>query len=191
MDEFIRLFLSGEALQDMLARLCEDKTSSDGAYTICRKMSAMCKTALCVRLTPLGLAPFKNNISLVYLYRWMTEAQKHYVQDILDCIHISPSSCSLLKEYRIQGIALGNEVIVVTWINGERVWGGSEDASLRLRSVDVLKAFVSCVWASSDLTPELKKGVCDINIQMAMHELALTQNTLQHITEYVASFDKP
>lgn len=189
MDEFVRLFLTGEALQDMLARFCDDSSSRDGTYTICKKMSAMCKTPVCVRLTPVGVAPFKNNISMVYHYKWMTDTQKDYVLGILNSIHIT-ASCSLLREHRVQGIGLAGEVVVVTWMDGEKMWGVSEELAIKLKAVDVLKALVSCVWRTPDLTSELKRGICNINIQMAVHELALTRNALACIEDHVSALEK-
>lgn len=112
MDEFVRLFLSGEALQNMVAHLCDEINNKDGPYLICKKISYMCKSPLCIRMTPLGLAPFKSDITMVYLYRWMTDGQRDYLRGLLDAIHMcSLSTCNtLLREYRVQGIGLGNEV---------------------------------------------------------------------------------
>jgi hypothetical protein len=229
MEEFIRLFLTGHALQNMLARMCDQCTGQGwaGSYTICKCISSMCKSVLCIRLTPLGLAPFRSSPSLVYLYKWMTEAQKNYIQGILSDVHVT-SSMHQLREYRVQGIGQGGEVLVVTWIDGEKVWNSSSHQHLssqiqqnqqslssqhqqhasqphpsrsssassqlqmrqvRLRGVDVLLAMVACVFRDSTFDApydrHARRGVCNIILQMATHELALTRDALKRVHDLI------
>ena len=119
MEEFVRLFFTGEALQRMFACMCNN-SSRDVQYKISNIITSMLKTTLCIRITPVGLAPFRNDITMVFPYSIMDRAQLDFLDNITQQISLNGSS----REH-MQAIGVGNDVVVVTVLDGMRVWTDS------------------------------------------------------------------
>lgn len=68
-------------------------------------------------------------------------------------------------------------------LKGSPIAGG---AHWQLDTLDVLKAFVACVFRSTQFKDvEMKRGICDIIIQMVIHDVGLTQNTVNLLGEFI------
>lgn len=119
MEEYVRLFFTGEALQRMFAFVC-NSSSRDVQYKISNVITSMLKTTLCIRLTPVGLAPFRNDITMVLPYSMMDRAQLDFLDNITQQVTLNGSS----KE-NMQAMGIGNDVVVVTVLDAMRVWTDS------------------------------------------------------------------
>ena len=112
MEAFVRIFLHGEALQRMFACVCNN-SNCDVQNKIGRIVSSISRTTLCIRLTPIGLAPFRNDITMVLPYSMMDRAQLDFLGTIMDqAIFVASSShpppSAVGNSIRAMGI--GNEV---------------------------------------------------------------------------------
>lgn len=242
MEEFIRLFFTGEALQRMFACMCNN-SSRDVQYKISNVITSMLKTTLCIRLTPSGLAPFRNDITMVLPYSIMDRTQLDFLDNITQQISLNGSG----REH-VQAMGIGNDAVIVTVLGSMRVWtdscldktplshryatqplsssiltghkrkvsqlslgGGAaaddaaaayrarEDASRavagkpvggsmrwQLDTLDVLKAFAACVFRSSTFKDDdMRNGICEIVVQMVIHEVGLTHNTVDMLRTFI------
>lgn len=224
MEEFMRIFFTGEALQRIFSFMCNNN-NRDVQYKISNVISSMLKTTICIRLTPIGLAPFRNDITMILPYNMMDRTQLDYLENLTECANFtSPVG-------PVQGIGLGNGVVVITVLDSIRIWsntvekknhplphkhlGGSsssgiekinEDARIareeaskildgrpvggscrwKLDSLDLLKAFVACVFRSLIFTDDdIRNGICEIVVQMVMNDVGLTYNTVDKLKLFV------
>ena len=227
MEEFTRLFFTGEALQRVFVCVCNGSTM-DIQYKISKVISSMLKTSLCIRLTPIGIAPFRNDITMIIPYSVMDKVQLEFLDDLASRASFVPVSSTQYRD-PIRAIGMGNEVMVITMIESMKIWsdGSREgvplchrhvscplgksssdkermsrakeeasravrgcpmagDAYWQLDTLDVLKAFVACVFRSKQFTgSEMKRGICDIIIQMVIHDVGLTQNIINSLGDFI------
>lgn len=212
MEEYVRLFFTGEALQRVFASVCNG-SNREVQYKISKTICSMLRTTLCIRLTPMGLAPFKSDITMVFPYSMMDRAQLDYLDNLLQQASFTNSPGE-----PVCAIGLGSEVVVITVLDSVRVWsdpgrerpplahrqGGKElrsmeeasrvvngrplggDTQWQIDTVDLLKAFVSCVFRSSTFKDnDTRTGVCDITIQMVIHDIGLTQNMVDMLRSFI------
>lgn len=102
-------------------------------------------------------------------------------------------------------------MIVVTYIDGQRVWANNNNVGAygsnvgpngsgashhrevhNLPSMQVLEALMACVFQSPmvavstyEHVPDIKRGICHINLQILMYELSLTKNALSRIHAFI------
>ena len=56
----------------------------------------------------------------------------------------------------------------------------------QLDTLDVLKAFVACVFRSTSFTDDnMRNGICEIIVQMVIHEVGLTHNTVDMLKTFI------
>lgn len=110
MDEFIRLFFTGESLQRIFVCVCNGSTR-DAQYKISKVISSMLKTSLCIRLTPIGLAPFRNDVTMIMPYSMMDRAQLDYLDDLAYRATFTPASSMIYRD-PIRALGIGNEVSI-------------------------------------------------------------------------------
>ena len=120
MEEFIRLFFQGEALQRAFLCLCNSSTRN-AQYKISKVISSMLKTSLCIRLTPMGIAPFRNDMTMIIPYSMMDRAQLDFLDDLADRASFIPMS-SILHQDPVRAMGIGNEVMVITMIDSAKIW---------------------------------------------------------------------
>lgn len=231
MEEYIRLFFTGEALQRIFSFMCNNN-NRDVQYKISNMISSMLKTTLCIRLTPLGLAPFRHDISMVLPYSMMDRTQLDFLDNIVHAVSCSSGT----KNNPTQVLTFRNGVVVVTVLNSVKIWSGSstdktplshrhrtttthkniaitdpadteaeklrisrEEASRaldgrpirgslqwQLDTLDLLKAFVACVFRSTTFQDDnTRSGICEIVVQMVMHDVGLTHNTVDMLKKFV------
>lgn len=145
------MFFQGEALQQMIACFCNamqkrmnlmnksqlqqtfysqnnqimtgiGNTGSNSSNTIAKVLCIMIKSSICLRLTPVGLSPMVSDTTLVFPYTMMSKVQVDYLHDILRwaTFNAAPNTADPIK-----AIGYGNEVVVITTLNSQRIWGGS------------------------------------------------------------------
>lgn len=138
MDEFVRLFASGEALQRLLVCICNNSNASF-QYKLSNIISSMSRSTLCIRLTPLGLAPFRNDITMLLPYSMMDSTQLDYLGNLLDRASFAHPNAAhpnagggSVGSGGVRAMGLGNEVAVVTMIDGVRVWAESTSEGVPL-----------------------------------------------------------
>lgn len=225
MEEYVRLFFTGEPLQRLFACVC-NSCHREVQYKVCRVVSCMLRTTLCIRLTPVGLAPFRDDITMVLPYTMMDRGQLDFLDSLLLDASFIPATSPQGDPVRAMGV--GGEVVVVTMIDSMRVWSDSctdraplvhrhgpprrhaggaadrahrakEDASRALHgrpvqgamhwqldTLDLLKALVACVFRSKAFpNNEMRHGICDIIVQMVIHEVGLTQNTVDELRAFI------
>jgi hypothetical protein len=132
MEAFVRIFLHGEALQRVFACVCNN-SNCDVQNKIGRIVSSISRTTLCIRLTPIGLAPFRNDITMVLPYSMMDGAQLDFLGTIMDQATFVASShapaVGAATGNSIRAMGIGNEVVVVTMLDGIRIWSDSPSSS--------------------------------------------------------------
>lgn len=207
MDEYMRLFFAGEALQRALVCMCNGRIR-DVQYKISKIISSMLRSTICIRMTPMGLAPFRDDINMVIPYSTMDHSQLEFLDHIMQTSHFGSGggapTCAM---------CMGDDVVTVTTLDGVRVWSDSsrdraplthsnavaDEASRTVDGVplgggtqwhidtmDLLKAFVSCVFRSTVFTDDdTRTGVCDIVIQMVIHDVGLTQNMVDMLRVFI------
>lgn len=73
-------------------------------------------------------------------------------------------------------------------MKGRPLAGGT---NWQIDTLDVLKAFVACVFRSTLFRDnEMRRGICDIVVQVVMHEIGLTQNTVDTIGEFINGIEE-
>lgn len=251
----MRLFFTGEALQRVFVSICNGSTR-DAQYKISKVISSMLKTSLCIRLTPIGLAPFRNDVTMIIPYSMMDRVQLDFLDNLAYSATFTPVSSTVYSD-PVRALGIGNEVslwghlcmfyphmsmntdpkvythtqvMVITMIDSMRIWSDSnhiplshrhiscplgksvvvggdkeriarakEEANRALKgspiaggthwqldTLDVLKAFVVCVFRSTQFKDrEMKRGICDIIIQMVIHDVGLTQNIVNLLGEFI------
>ena len=239
MDEFVRLFFTGEALQQTFVSVCNG-SNRDTQYKICRVISKMLKTTLCIRLTSVGLAPFRSDITMLVPYTSMSRQQLDFLDRLVQEAEAATASSG--GGGGVRYIAMGNEVVVFTVVDSVRVWSDSsgsdnktplshrvfaaavtpsqtqtagkaragsaaqkrmredeDEASIsvygvpragachwQIDTLNLLKAFVACIFRSTAFTDTaMRYGICDIVVQMVMHEVAVTVDTLREVKKYI------
>jgi hypothetical protein len=75
-----------------------------------------------MRFTPVGLAPFKTDITMVLPYTRMSQQQLDFLQNILQQAIFNTASTDTCP---IKAIGYGNEIVVITTLNGLRIWDGN------------------------------------------------------------------
>ena len=56
----------------------------------------------------------------------------------------------------------------------------------QLDTLDVLKAFAACVFRSSTFRDDdMRNGICEIVVQMVIHEVGLTHNTVDMLRTFI------
>lgn len=120
MDEYVKIFFTGEALQRIFSFMCNNN-NRDAQYKISNMISSMLKTTLCIRLTPLGLAPFRHDITMVLPYSMMDRTQLDFLENIVHTVSNSHGT----KNTATQILTFRNGVVVVTVLNSVKVWSGS------------------------------------------------------------------
>lgn len=130
MEAFVRIFLHGEALQRVFACVCNN-SNCDVQNKIGRIVSSISRTTLCIRLTPIGLAPFRNDITMVLPYSMMDRVQLDFLGTIMDqAIFVASSHApAAAMGNSIRAMGIGNEVVVVTMMDGIRIWSDSPSSS--------------------------------------------------------------
>lgn len=216
MDEYIKLFFEGEALQQMLACFCNamskrmsfmehmhehvngssssshcagtasNKGSKVGSNqqmslshgtaaaaqnknTICKVLCTMVKSPICLRLTPVGLSPMVSDISLVFPYTQMSKVQVDFLYDILHraTFNAAPNTADPIK-----AIGYGNEVVVVTTLNSQKIWN---TVSFQNRP-----ALVHTFAANAGITPT------STNKKKCMEDKGQHLQHLQHKQQYLS-----
>lgn len=119
MEEFTRLFFQGEPLQRMFSCLCNN-LNRGMQYKICNVICSMLKTTICIRLTPVGLAPFRNDITMIMPYSMMDSRQLDFLERIISTASFDRHSS--MDQESTQAVMVGNEVMVVTVLEGCRIW---------------------------------------------------------------------
>lgn len=69
----------------------------------------MLKTSLCIRLTPIGLAPFRNDITMVVPYSMMDRAQLDFLDDLAYRATFTPANSTVYSD-PVRALGIGNEV---------------------------------------------------------------------------------
>lgn len=225
MEEYVRVFFTGEALQRVFACICNN-SNRDVQYKISKVIASMVKTTLCIRLTPVGLAPFRNDITMVIPYSMMDKTQLDFLDNIVQQVTFGSSGTG----DPIRGVGIGNDVVVITVLDSCKIWSDSytdrpplahrhsttgtaqterihrarEEASRaltgkpmggsmrwQLDTLDILKAFVACVFRSTSFTDDdMRSGICEIIVQMVIHEVGLTHNTVEMLKMFIQGIRK-
>jgi hypothetical protein len=161
----------------------------------------------------MGLAPFKQDITMIYPYTMMDKVQRDFLEDI-----VTEASMTMISggSGHVQSIGVGNDVVVITVLNSESIWkmDGSgnlphcvvkgrsatmDDASKimqgnpvggtanwHLDTLDLLKALVACIFRCTNFKESgMKNGICDVIIQMVIHEVGLTQNIVNQLKMFI------
>ena len=214
-------------------------SNRDTQYKICRVISKMLKTTLCIRLTSVGLAPFRSDITMLVPYTSMSKQQLDFLDRLVQEAEAATASSG---GSGVRYIAMGNEVVVFTVVDSVRVWSDSsgsdnktplshrvfaaavtpsqtqtagkaragsaaqkrmredeDEASIsvygvpragachwQIDTLNLLKAFVACIFRSTAFTDTaMRYGICDIVVQMVMHEVAVTVDTLREVKKYI------
>jgi hypothetical protein len=224
MEEYVRLFFDGEALQRSFVSICNNSIRGV-QYKISDIIASMLRATLCVRLTSVGLAPFRNNVTMVIPYTAMNPTQLDFLASLAGAVEIKSGSKSPMR-----AITQGQDTLVVTVMDGVTVWDGNAGtdrsssglphrggrghanpgeaerrASARdevtrlmagrpaagatrwhLDTLCLLKAFVVCVFRSEQHTDnDMRRGICNIVIQMVMHEVGLTRDMLGELNTFI------
>ena len=109
MEEFVRLFFTGEALQRVFVCICNGSTR-DAQYKISKVISSMLKTSLCIRLTPIGLAPFRNDVTMIIPYSMMDRVQLDFLDDLAYRATFTLASSTVYSD-PVRAMGIGNEVM--------------------------------------------------------------------------------
>ena len=73
-------------------------------------------------------------------------------------------------------------------LKGSPIAGGTH---WQLDTLEVLKAFVACVFRSTLFKDrEMKRGICDIVIQMVIHDVGLTQNIVSLLGDFIEGMEE-
>lgn len=121
--------------------------------TISKILCTMIRSSICLRLTPVGLAPMVSDITLVLPYTQMSKLQIDFLQDILQSATFN--ACANTGD-PIKAVAYGNEVVVVTTLNSQRIWTGNAMERAPLPHCFANDSMKHCnVWTSG----KRKKGM--------------------------------
>ncbi len=90
--------------------------------SISKVLSSIIRSSVCLRMTPVGLAPFVSDITLVLPYTHMTQLQINFLHDILHraTFNASPNTADPIK-----AIAYSSEVVIITCLNSQCIWSGT------------------------------------------------------------------
>jgi hypothetical protein len=94
---------------------------TQSSHLIARVICTLIQSSVCVRLTPVGLAPITSDITFVLPYSQMSKLQIDFLQDIL--LRATFNACANTAD-PIKAIAYGNEVVIVTTLQSQRIWNG-------------------------------------------------------------------
>jgi hypothetical protein len=146
MEDYMKLFFQGEALQQMIACFCnalqrrvstchpnifmssvgtdckQVQQVSISTSSISKVLSCMIRSSVCMRLTPVGLAPFALDITLVFPYTHMTQLQINFLHDILHraTFNSMPNTADTVK-----ALSYNNEIVIITHLSKHCIWNGS------------------------------------------------------------------
>lgn len=121
MEDYIRLFFQGEALQHLMACMCNGMQRGV-QDNICSALCTMIQSTLCMRFTAVGLAPFKTDITMVLPYTRMNKSQLDFLQDVLSQATFNSTAAAADP---IKAIGYGSEIVVITTLGGMRIWDGN------------------------------------------------------------------
>ena len=97
----------------------------------------------------MGIAPFRNDITMIIPYSMMDRAQLDFLDDLAERASFVPVSSTVHRD-PVRAMGIGNEVMVITMIDSAKIWSDVSKDGIPLSHKHVSCPLGKAVMSSGD-----------------------------------------